>query len=129
MKLKFKLWDVVQKQMYGVSCIRFGDDGSALTITVERAPKEKYFSLYVDGENGILRQFTGLRDKNGRDMYSQDLFEDDNGNIYRCYPVSGGFAMSIPAFPSTLKAEHPYPLESLSDEQNVSWFESNCIIC
>lgn len=71
-------------------------------------------------------QFTGLTDKNRKELYSSDIFKDEMGVIYRCYNVIGGFAHSLPQFPSTLKEETAWPLQPLADEQTVSWFESNC---
>ena len=73
--IKFRAWDKQRKIMSLVSTISFGDDGSALTISFNQAnnktnqPREYYMGL-VHGENGILMQFTGLKDKNSKNSNS-----------------------------------------------------------
>ena len=72
-------------------------------------------------------QFTGLIDKNNKELFKDDLFTDGKNN-YRVYATKGGFSHSLPQFKSTYLGTSPYPLQSLSDEQTVSWFEYNCEI-
>lgn len=75
----------------------------------------------------IVDEFTGLHYVDGKEAYENDIFKDDRGFVYRIYKVKGGFAMSLPQFPSTLSGEQPYPLQPLADEQSVSWFESQAV--
>lgn len=82
--IKFRAWDVNKKVMTSVAGIWLGDDGSALTITFEPAPKSKFYHGLVNGENGILMQFTGLKDPSGREIYEGDLMQDPMTNTVCC---------------------------------------------
>ena len=115
---KFKIYSKEYNERFDVSSID-------LNLMIATTTDQIIFNIATD-DNIKLLESTGLFYVNKKEAYQGDLFKDKHDNLFRIYKVRGGFAMSVLPFKSTLTGSAPWPLDSLSDEQNASWFENNC---
>ena len=124
-EIKFRAWNG-KKMRYEVST----NANKYATSTPVRKGYQ-WFSESNDIHDSKLMQYTGLKDKNGVEIYADDLLEDVNGELIRVYQVDGGFIVKAKYWSANCKDltwDDELIYQPLADIQTKQYIQQNTIV-
>lgn len=115
-EIKFRAWDKFQEEMVSVDRINF--DVEEIDVVIKKT--ESVEDFYSCGFDEIeLMQYTGVKDKNGKEIYEGDIYKTEQGSICKVIWYQNGWK-------GHYRFKKTYQGESYIDEEYLELRQTDC---